>query len=488
MFNRLLMTAIGFTALWLSCASPPAAQSLPRVLVYSRTAGFRHDSISDGINAIRQLGQQSGFIVDATENPASFNDANLAQYKAVVFLSTTGDVLDGAQQAAFERFMRKGNGYVGIHAASDTEYDWPWYGGLVGAWFQSHPAIQQATIRIEDPGHPSTAELPTSWRRNDEWYNFRINPRGRVKVLATLDETTYNGGGMGADHPICWCQMYDSGRAWYTAGGHTRESFSEPLFRSHLLGGILFAAGLRACACAVLAAANGASFRGPELAGESIVALFGSSMTTSTESATATPLPVSLGGISLRVRDGAGQEHAAPLFFASPTQINFLLPPNPTSGEGALTLLKADGTAPSAPLRLAPIAPALFSANANGQGVAAGVALRIRGATRSFEAIAQLDPQQNRFLPRPIDLSDPNEEVYLLLFGTGFRALPALSGATLTIGGTALPVLFAGAQGTLAGLDQINVLLPRNLAARGEVDLFLTANGSSSNIVRLHVR
>ena len=487
MFNRLLLIAIGFIALWLSCATPPAAQTLPRVLVFSRTAGFRHDSIADGIAAIRQLGQQNGFAVDATESPANFTDANLAQYRAVIFLSTTGDVLDAAQQAAFERYVRKGNGYAGVHAASDTEYDWPWYGGLVGAWFQNHPAIQAATIRIEDASHPSTEGLPASWRRTDEWYNFRRNPRGRVKVLATLDESTYSGGGMGADHPICWCQQYDGGRAWYTAGGHTRESFGEPLFRNHLLGGILFAAGLRGGACAQAAATNAASFRNEALASEAIAALFGESLAAATESANATPLPTSLGGVSLRVRDGAGQEQAAPLFFVSPQQINFLVPPNAASGDGAITLVKAADDRPSVPFRLAPVAPALFAANANGQGVAAGVLLRVRGATQSYEALAQFDAAQNRFLPRPIDLGDANDQVYLILFGTGFRALPAQSSATLTIGGTALPALFAGPQGTLAGLDQLNVLLPRSLAGRGELDVTLSINGAASNVVRVAV-
>lgn len=486
MLIRAILFATSLVLGLLSCAPP--AQSLPRVLVFSKTTGFRHDSIPDGINAIRQLGQQNGFAVDATEDAASFSDANLARYQAVVFLSTTGNVLDGDQQAAFERYLQKGNGYAGIHSASDTEYEWSWYGGLVGAWFQSHPAIQQATVRIEEAGHPSTAELPANWRRNDEWYNFRVNPRGRVRVLATLDESSYNGGGMGADHPICWCQLYDGGRAWYTAGGHTRESYSEPMFRGHLLGGILFAAGIREGACDALTAANAASFSASELAADSIAAIFGVSLAASTESAATTPLPTSLGNASVRFRDSAGRERPAPLFFVSPSQINLLVPADSASGTGTFTLLKADGTAPGGGIRIAPVAPAIFSANADGQGAAAGVALRVRGTSRSFEPIAQFDPSQNRFLPRPIDLRDPNEEVVLVLFGTGFRSLDAQTGATLTIGGIALPVLFAGAQGTLAGLDQINALLPRSLAGRGEVEALFTANGKTSNRVRVNLR
>src|SRR5207249_4134479 len=146
-------------------------------------------------------------------------------------------------KAAFQRYIRAGGGFVGIHSAADTEYNWPWYGGLIGAYFQSHPAIQKGAIKIEDRAHPSTALLPERWERTDEWYNFAADPRGQVHVIATLDETTYSGGAMGTDHPIAWCQGYDGGRAWYTAGGHTRESYSEPLFLQHLLGGIQFAAG-----------------------------------------------------------------------------------------------------------------------------------------------------------------------------------------------------------------------------------------------------
>jgi type 1 glutamine amidotransferase len=215
-----------------------------RVLVFSRTAGFRHDAIPDAVAAIGTLGVEHGFAVDATEDPAVFDDAQLARYRAVVFLLTTGDVLDPGQRAAFERYIRAGNGYVGVHSASDTEYGWPWYGGLVGAYFQSHPAIQPAMIRIEDRGHPSTAGLPEAWERTDEWYSFRSNPRGEVHVLARLDEASYAGGTMGEDHPIAWYHDYDGGRAWYTAGGHTRESYGEPLFLQHLLGGIRYAAGL----------------------------------------------------------------------------------------------------------------------------------------------------------------------------------------------------------------------------------------------------
>jgi cytochrome c len=216
------------------------------VLVFSKTTAFRHDSIPDGIAAIRTLAGEHGFAVTETEDAGRFTDAILPQYQVVVFLSTTGDILDAAQKSAFERYIRSGGGFVGIHSASDTEYRWPWYGRLVGAWFASHPQIQHATIHIEDADHPSTKGLPASWERTDEWYNFRGNPRSAVHVLASLDESSYSGGAMGTDHPIAWCQNIDGGRSWYTAMGHTKESYAEPLFRLHLLGGIESAAGVAA--------------------------------------------------------------------------------------------------------------------------------------------------------------------------------------------------------------------------------------------------
>lgn len=223
--------------------SPTPANNTPRILVFSKTAGFRHDSIPDAIAVIKELGARNNFMVDATEDAGAFTDANLTQYDAVVFLMTTGDILNSAQQAAFERYIRAGNGYAGVHSASDTEYDWPWYGQLVGAYFRSHPAIQRATINVEDRDHASTKGLPEQWERNDEWYNFRSNPREQVNVLASLDESTYSGGDMG-DHPIAWYHEFDGGRAWYTGGGHTKESYREPLFQQHILGGIHYAAGI----------------------------------------------------------------------------------------------------------------------------------------------------------------------------------------------------------------------------------------------------
>ncbi|GIH07654.1 hypothetical protein Rhe02_57210 [Rhizocola hellebori] len=232
--------------------APTPTQAAPyNVLVFSKTAGFRHDSIAAGITAIQQLGAANNFTVTATEDAAAFTDANLANYATVVWLHTTGDVLDANQQAAFERYIRAGHGYAGVHSAADTEYGWAWYGNLVGAYFAAHPAgTPTATVKVEDPAHNSTAHLPARWSRLDELYNFQTNPRSSgAHVLASLDERSYSGGTMGADHPIAWCKAYDGGRSWYTGLGHTIESYSDTAFRNHLLGGIQTSAGVVGADC-----------------------------------------------------------------------------------------------------------------------------------------------------------------------------------------------------------------------------------------------
>jgi cytochrome c len=241
----IITAAVGFTAV--------PAQAAPdfAVLIFSKTAGFRHDSIPAGIAAIQQLATQNNFTVEATEDAAQFNATNLARFNAVIWLSTTADVLNATQQTAFENYIRSGRGYVGIHAASDTEYDWAWYGGLVGAYFNGHPAQQTATIKVAGRANPSTAHLPNRWERFDEWYNFRNYTDGSVRVLARLDESTYDAGrtAMGDDHPIAWCHPYDGGRAWYTGLGHTDASYSEPAFLQHVLGGIQQVAGVAMFNC-----------------------------------------------------------------------------------------------------------------------------------------------------------------------------------------------------------------------------------------------
>jgi type 1 glutamine amidotransferase len=214
-----------------------------RILLFTRTTAFRHASIPAGVAAIRELGARHGFDVDATDDTDAFTPAGLAGYAALAFLSTSGVILDADGKAAVEAYIRGGGGFAGIHGASATEYEWPFYGQLLGAWFARHPRVQPATIRVEDREHPATAHLDPRWPRTDEWYDFRVNPRPHVRVLLSVDESSYEGGGMGTDHPIAWCHEVGAGRSFYTALGHTVESFDEPAFRAHLLGGITWAAG-----------------------------------------------------------------------------------------------------------------------------------------------------------------------------------------------------------------------------------------------------
>ncbi|MBK8555647.1 MAG: ThuA domain-containing protein [Lewinellaceae bacterium] len=215
----------------------------PRVLIFSKTAGYRHASIPAGIAALRKMAQANSWVIDTTENAADFNEKNLKRYAVVVFLNTTGDVLDPTQEADFERFIQAGGGFMGIHAATDTEYGWKWYGGLVGAYFNGHPAIQEAKVNVLDHQHPATQHLKDDvWTRTDEWYNFKeFNPQ--VKVLLSLDEQSYQGGTMGDFHPLAWCHEYDGGRAFYTEMGHTEESYAEPDFLKHLEGGMHYVLG-----------------------------------------------------------------------------------------------------------------------------------------------------------------------------------------------------------------------------------------------------
>jgi cytochrome c len=214
----------------------------PRILVFSKTRGFHHRSISLGIAAIQKLAVENGYDADTTTSSLKFTDDNLKQYQTVVFLNTTGNVLNGEQQAAFERYIQAGGGYVGVHAAADAEYDWPWYGKLAGAYFESHPKEATATIDVTDKEHPASAGLPEHWSRTDEWYNYKSLYAG-IKVLASLDENTYEGGTNGNNHPISWYHEYDGGRSFYTGLGHRDENYSDPQFLKHLQGGIQYAMG-----------------------------------------------------------------------------------------------------------------------------------------------------------------------------------------------------------------------------------------------------
>ena len=215
----------------------------PKVLVFSKTAGFVHESIDTAKLMFLKLGKENDFEVDTTELAEDFNEENLKQYSAVVFLNTTGDVLNQIQQNEFMRFIQAGGGYLGIHAAADTEYDWWWYGKLVGAYFKSHPQQQNAVIKkVNDFAPDKKATIPAEWKKWDEWYNYKkIQPD--INVLMNLDESTYEGGENGSNHPIIWYHDFDGGRSFYTGLGHTNQSYGDKQFQSVVLMGLKYAIG-----------------------------------------------------------------------------------------------------------------------------------------------------------------------------------------------------------------------------------------------------
>jgi len=260
---RALLLAVLLAALALP-PRPAAAAERHGALIFSRTEAYRHtECIARGTSAIRRMGARNGFFVDATEDPAAFRRRKLARYDVVVFLCTTGDVLGPRAQRAFKRFIRAGGGYAGIHAASASESGWPWYRRLVGARFADHPGIprvnaqfQRATMRVEDRGTAATRHLGATWTREEEWYNFRSDPRDAgAHVLLTVDESTYDprghsgSPGMGRDHPIAWCRRVAGGRSFYTALGHKGAYWQERRLRRHVFGGIRMAAGAAPFRC-----------------------------------------------------------------------------------------------------------------------------------------------------------------------------------------------------------------------------------------------
>lgn len=236
------MRILFLLAIVLLSAVSYAQKQKAKVLVFSKTKGYRHESIGTGKVALINLGKKNNFDVDTTENAGAFTADNLKQYKAIVFLNTTMDVLDAAQESAFQNYIKAGNGYVGIHAAADTEYDWPWYGQLAGAYFKSHPKGLHEAKFVKKEKSELVKNLPDEWIRTDELYNYK-NISDKIKVLYTLDESSYTGGENGDYHPIAWYQEFDGGRAFYTGMGHTKECYAEPLFLEHVLQGITYAIG-----------------------------------------------------------------------------------------------------------------------------------------------------------------------------------------------------------------------------------------------------
>jgi type 1 glutamine amidotransferase len=238
----LLLVLIQACLVTLACKTDTTStptEEKPNVLIFTRTVGFRHESIEPGVAAIQSYFNKHGIASTHTEDSAMIDDAKLKDFDAIMFLLTTGNVLGSQGEAALQNFIRSGKGYVGVHSACDTEYDWPWYGAMTAAYFASHPDIQTAFVDKTDTSHISTQHLPTRWQRTDEWYNFKQLPAD-VDVLLKLDESTYTGGTHGDNHPISWCQEYDGGRAFFTAMGHTVESYQDTLFLEHIRQGLMW--------------------------------------------------------------------------------------------------------------------------------------------------------------------------------------------------------------------------------------------------------
>ena len=242
--NKLTPAAILFLCLLsLTCTKSPDEETPKEnlnVLIFSKTGGFRHESIEPGGIALKSYFELKGITSLQSEDSSLFNGNQLSSFDVVIFFNTTGNILDSLQQESLVKHVKSGKGFVGIHSASDTEYDWPWYTGLVSAQFASHPDIQQATIVKTDTSHISAKHLPDRWTRTDEWYNFKQLP-ANVNVLLTIDETTYQGGMHGASHPMSWYHSYDGGRSFYTAMGHTVESYHDTMFLEHVYQGVKWA-------------------------------------------------------------------------------------------------------------------------------------------------------------------------------------------------------------------------------------------------------
>ena len=246
-----LLVTFGLAVAACTSSGPvPSTPTQAHLLLFTKAAGFVHASIPTAIAAIQRSGAAQ-LIVDVTDDGRDLTTDNLKRYKAVVFLLTSGDVLDDAQQRAFEQFVAGGGGFAGVHSATDTEYGWPWYHETLGATFKSHPKIQRAAVVVNDKAHPSTAGIPEMWVRTDEWYNFRDLKRDLIHPLLSVSEETYTGGTMAGDHPISWCRTLGPSRVWYTAMGHDASSYSDELFLTHVLGGIRWVADTAAGGCGV---------------------------------------------------------------------------------------------------------------------------------------------------------------------------------------------------------------------------------------------
>jgi uncharacterized protein len=233
------------------CFTVAAQQKQFKALLVTTTRGWHHESLHNGVLAIKELGVKNYFDVVLFEDPKGFTDKFLEQFKVVILLNTTADIFDSAQQKVMERFIQAGKGFVGIHSASDTEYDWDWYNKLVGRMFYIHPVIQTARLNIIDEKFPGLQGFANNKLWTDEWYEFGPEKISGLNYILAVDESTYEpkvqwgekkGTGMGKLHPVAWYHNYDGGRSFYTALGHLPSIYNDPAFLNHLYAGIFWAA------------------------------------------------------------------------------------------------------------------------------------------------------------------------------------------------------------------------------------------------------
>jgi uncharacterized protein len=254
MINRMLarpLLGLLVLALGVGAAMPAAAKDKGKVLIYSGSTGFRHDSIPAGVAAMKEIATKLGYTFDASEDPEVFTAEKLEAYKVIVFVSTTTDPKKpesewfvGARRDALVGFLKDGKGVVGIHAAGDSHYHWPWYGQMIGGYFERHPkGTPKGTQTVVDSKHPATAKLPRTITRNDEWYYYKdFNPL--MHVLITVDPATIGNGEADVNpNPVVWYHQFGGGRVFYSGLGHTSESYGEKYIIDLLTGGLKYAAG-----------------------------------------------------------------------------------------------------------------------------------------------------------------------------------------------------------------------------------------------------
>lgn len=336
---------------------------------------------------------------------------------------------------------------------------------------------------------PVARALQPQRNGDNDAYITKLDPAGSALIYSTYFGTSFTGNNGFEERGLGLAVQ--GGNVYVTGQMLGTDLFTLSPFQNKYGGGLSDAFITKIGTPDILTAApvSAASFNGAQLAPESIIALFGSGLAADTQAATTLPLPTTLQGSSVKVTDRLGVERLAPLFFVSPNQINLLIPPGTATGAARLTVTPKDGPMISAVVQIEAAAPALFTATASGQGLAAAIALRIKqDGTQLFERVADFDVAQQRFVAVPIDLGAATDQTYLLLFGTGLRGRSNLDAVQIRIGGLAIAPQSVGAQGDLVGLDQINLPLPRSLAGRGEVTIEMTVDGLIANPVTVSIR